>query len=99
MSSETRTTVATPMLQTLLKVITLCRMGTPTGPHKITSVRQVALPASLMKAVDLAVGDYVHFRLSDTDDSVIEIIPSDVVDRRYARGRRQEQSARPDVGE
>ena len=37
----------------------------PYGPHKITKVRQVAIPAELLHAVGLEVGDFIHYRLSD----------------------------------
>jgi len=74
----------------------------PHGPHKITKVRQVAIPADLLHAVGLAVGDNVHFRLSDHDPYVIEIVPSDIMDRRYQAGadseaiERLRQSSPPD---
>jgi len=55
----------------------------PYGPHKITRVRQVAIPGELLRAVGLEPGDNVHFRLSDNDPHVIEIVPSDIVARRY----------------
>lgn len=58
----------------------------PYGPHKITKVRQVAIPAELLHAVGLEVGDFIHYRLSDHDPYVIEIIPSDVLERRYGAG-------------
>ena len=61
-------------------------MSTPYGPHKITSVRQVAIPGGLLRAVGLELGDNVHFRLSDNDSNVIEIVPSDIVARRYQAG-------------
>lgn len=58
----------------------------PYGPHKITKVRQVAIPAELLHAVGLEVGDFIHYRLSDHDPYVIEMIPSDVLERRYRAG-------------
>ena len=58
----------------------------PHGPHKITRVRQVAIPGELLRAVGLEVGDNIHFRLSDDDPYVIEVIPSDIVARRYQTG-------------
>ena len=58
----------------------------PYGPHKITKVRQVAIPAELLHAVGLEIGDFIHYRLSDHDPYVIEIIPSDVLERRYGAG-------------
>ena len=58
----------------------------PRGPIKITSVRQVAIPAELLRALGLEVGDCVYFRQSDHDPDVLEIIPADVVTRRYEAG-------------
>lgn len=58
----------------------------PYGPHKITRVRQVAIPGELLRAVGLELGDNVHFRLSESDPHVIEIVPSDIVARRYQAG-------------
>jgi bifunctional DNA-binding transcriptional regulator/antitoxin component of YhaV-PrlF toxin-antitoxin module len=58
----------------------------PHGPHKITQVRQVAIPGELLRAVGLELGDNVHFRLSESDPHVIEIVPSDIVARRYQTG-------------
>lgn len=58
----------------------------PYGPHKITKVRQVGIPGELLRAVGLEPGDNVHFRLSDNDPHVIEIVPSDIVARRYQAG-------------
>ena len=58
----------------------------PYGPHKITRVRQVAIPGELLRAVGLELGDNVHFRLSESDPHVIEIVPSNIVARRYQAG-------------
>ena len=66
----------------------------PYGPHKITKVRQVAIPAELLHAVGLEVGDFVHYQLSDRDPDVIEIIPSDVLERRYRAGADSEAQER-----
>lgn len=58
----------------------------PRGPHKITSVRQVAIPAELLRAVGLEVGDSVYFRQSSHDPDILEMIPGDVLMRRYEAG-------------
>lgn len=58
----------------------------PRGPIKITSVRQVAIPAELLRALGLEVGDSVYFRRSDHDPDILEIIPADVLTRRYEAG-------------
>ena len=56
----------------------------------MNAVRQVAVPAELLKKVGLRPGDLVHFRLSDHDPDVIEISSSDIVGRRYPSGRNRE---------
>jgi bifunctional DNA-binding transcriptional regulator/antitoxin component of YhaV-PrlF toxin-antitoxin module len=58
----------------------------PRGPIKITSVRQVSIPAELLRALGLEVGDSVYFRQSDHDPDILEIIPADVLTRRYQVG-------------
>jgi bifunctional DNA-binding transcriptional regulator/antitoxin component of YhaV-PrlF toxin-antitoxin module len=58
----------------------------PRGPHKITSVRQVAIPAELLRALGLEVGDSVYFRQSSHDPDILEMIPADVLTRRYETG-------------
>jgi bifunctional DNA-binding transcriptional regulator/antitoxin component of YhaV-PrlF toxin-antitoxin module len=58
----------------------------PRGPHKITSVRQVAIPADLLRELGLDVGDSVYFRQSSHDPDVLELIPADVLVRRYEAG-------------
>jgi len=54
-------------------------MGTPIGPRRITRVRQVAIPAKLMKEADLSIGDDIYLRLSGHHPNVIEIVPARVV--------------------
>jgi bifunctional DNA-binding transcriptional regulator/antitoxin component of YhaV-PrlF toxin-antitoxin module len=72
----------------------IIHVSTPYGPHKITSVRQVAIPSDVLHAVGLAPGDNVHFRVSDHDPYVIEIVPSDIIDRRYQAGAASESLER-----
>lgn len=67
-------------------------MRTPYGPHRLTAVRQVAIPAELLKAVGLEPGDRVYFVRSDRHPDVIEIVPTDVLVQQLERG------ARPYVG-
>jgi bifunctional DNA-binding transcriptional regulator/antitoxin component of YhaV-PrlF toxin-antitoxin module len=62
----------------------------PRGPIKITSVRQVAIPAELLRALGLEVGDSVYFRQSSHDPDLLEIIPADVLARRYDLGASSE---------
>jgi hypothetical protein len=70
----------------ITKINKIIHVSMPYGSHKITRVRQVAIPGELLRAVGLELGDNVHFRLSDNDPHVIEIVPSDIVARRYQAG-------------
>lgn len=51
-------------------------MNSPVGPRKLTSVRQVAIPARLLSELDLGPGDEVYFSLTDREPRRIVIIPS-----------------------
>jgi hypothetical protein len=74
----------------IIKFNKIALVGMPYGPHRITRVRQVSIPAELLGVVGLDVGDQVHFRHSDHDPHIIEILPSDVVLRRYMTGAEAE---------
>jgi bifunctional DNA-binding transcriptional regulator/antitoxin component of YhaV-PrlF toxin-antitoxin module len=69
-------------------------MAMPYGPHKISKVRQVAIPAELLASVDLNTGDTIFFRSSPHDPEVLELLPSRVVLRRYQIGADHEEFER-----
>jgi bifunctional DNA-binding transcriptional regulator/antitoxin component of YhaV-PrlF toxin-antitoxin module len=70
----------------ITKINKITHVSMPYGPHKITKVRQVAIPGELLRAIGLGPGANVHFRLSDSDPHVIEIVPSDIIASRYQTG-------------
>jgi bifunctional DNA-binding transcriptional regulator/antitoxin component of YhaV-PrlF toxin-antitoxin module len=50
-------------------------VGGVVGPRRLTSVRQVSIPAQLLREVGLDKGEQVYFRLSE-DRSTIVLIPA-----------------------
>jgi bifunctional DNA-binding transcriptional regulator/antitoxin component of YhaV-PrlF toxin-antitoxin module len=54
-------------------------MATPIGPRKLTTVRQVAVPARLLRELGLVPGDEVYFSLSEGWPKRILIIPGSEV--------------------
>ena len=54
-------------------------MAVPVGPRRLTSVRQVAIPAALLAQVGLAVGSNVYFDVPEEDPTFIRLVPADRV--------------------
>jgi bifunctional DNA-binding transcriptional regulator/antitoxin component of YhaV-PrlF toxin-antitoxin module len=69
-------------------------VATPYGPHKISKVRQVAIPAEVLAKLGLQVGETIYFRIRPEDPEILELIPSRVVVRRYEIGADQEELER-----
>lgn len=55
-------------------------MAVPVGPRRLTSVRQVAIPAALLAQVGLAIGSEVYFDVPEDDPTFIRIVPAGHVD-------------------
>lgn len=51
-------------------------MSVPVGPRRLTSVRQVAIPAALLARVGLAIGSQVYFEVPEDDPTFIRIVPA-----------------------
>lgn len=51
-------------------------MAAPVGPRRVTKVRQVAIPAALLREAGLEIGDEIYFEISEEDRSVIRIVPA-----------------------
>lgn len=61
-------------------------MSTLGGFSSISKNGQVAIPKSIRDRLNLAEGSQVLFRVSDDDPLVMQVIPADVFESRYARG-------------
>ncbi|BBZ09681.1 hypothetical protein MDOR_38500 [Mycolicibacterium doricum] len=68
------------------------------GPHRVSSKLQVRLPSRLAKQLHIDDGDYFYWRVSDDDPGILQLIPTEVVERRYSAGERLEAAER-DVGQ
>jgi bifunctional DNA-binding transcriptional regulator/antitoxin component of YhaV-PrlF toxin-antitoxin module len=53
-------------------------LGSVVGPRKLTSVRQVSIPAQLLREVGLDKGDQVYFRLSEDRSAIVLVLARDV---------------------
>lgn len=60
----------------------------------ISSNLQIRLPIAAARALNLQGGDTIYWRLSDDNPGVLELVPSEVVERRYSAGERRERLAR-----
>jgi hypothetical protein len=65
------------------------------GPHPVSAQLQVKVPVKLARALHLQPGDEYFWRRSDDDPSILMLIPSEVVERRYGAGERLEAGAQP----
>lgn len=73
-------------------------MTAPDGPHRVSSKLQVRVPARLAKQLHIQDGDYFYWRASDDDPGTLQLIPSEIVERRYSAGERLEAAER-EVGQ
>lgn len=69
-------------------------MTAPDGPHRVSSKLQVRVPARLAKQLHIEEGDYFYWRVSDDEPDILQLIPSEVVERRYSAGERLEAAER-----
>lgn len=69
-------------------------MTAPDGPHPVSSKLQVRLPIRLAKQLHIEPGDHIYWRASDDHPGTLELIPSEIVERRYSAGERLENVGR-----
>jgi hypothetical protein len=69
-------------------------MTAPDGPHPVSSKLQVRLPIRLANQLHIEAGDLFYWRVSDDDPGTLQLIPSEVVERRYSAGERLEAAER-----
>ncbi|WP_155726911.1 AbrB/MazE/SpoVT family DNA-binding domain-containing protein [Mycobacterium avium] len=68
-------------------------MTAPDGPHPVSSRLQVRLPIRLARRLHIEGGDLVYWRISDDLPDVLQLLPEEVVERRYSAGERLEAGA------
>jgi AbrB family looped-hinge helix DNA binding protein len=61
-------------------------MATLGGLSPVSANGQVAVPKAIREKLGLQAGSQVMFRISDSDPSIVEMIPEATLERRYARG-------------
>ena len=69
-------------------------MGSLDGPHPLSSKLQLRLPIRLARALRIEAGDLFYWRVSDEDPGTLQLLPAEVVERRYSAGEQMEASAR-----
>lgn len=73
-------------------------MSAPDGPHPVSSKLQVRLPIRLARRLCIQGGDAIYWRISDDLPDVLQLLPEEVVERRYSAGERLEAADR-EVGQ
>ncbi|MFA7511862.1 MAG: AbrB/MazE/SpoVT family DNA-binding domain-containing protein [Mycolicibacterium vanbaalenii] len=69
-------------------------MTAPDGPHPVSSKLQVRIPIRLANRLRIEPGDHIYWRASDDHPGTLELIPSEIVERRYSAGESLEKGAR-----
>lgn len=64
------------------------------GPHPVSSKLQVRLPIRLAKQLNIEGGDQFYWRVTDDAPGILQLIPAEVVERRYGAGERLEAAER-----
>lgn len=64
------------------------------GPHPISSKLQVRLPIRMAKQLHIEGGDLFYWRISDDEPGLLQLVPAEIVERRYSAGERLENGAR-----
>ena len=70
-------------------------MSSLEGPFALSSNLQVRVPVAIARQMSLQRGDRLYWRVSDDNPGVIELIPAEIVERRYSAGERLERAAQP----
>jgi hypothetical protein len=59
----------------------------------VSSKLQVRLPVRLARRLRIQSGDLIYWRISDDLPGVLQLLPEEVVERRYSAGERLESAA------
>jgi len=65
-------------------------MQPPHGPFKIRATRQIALPAELLKQINIEIGDSVYVSKAEDIEGALLVIPLEIVVSWIEAGRLQE---------
>lgn len=63
------------------------------GPHRVSGKLQVRIPIRIARELSIDEGDLYYWRVSETEPGIVQLIPVEVVERRYSVGERLERSA------
>jgi antitoxin component of MazEF toxin-antitoxin module len=69
-------------------------MGAPDGPYRLSANLQLRIPVKLARELSLSPGDEVYWRISDDTPGILQLLPAEVVERRYSAGERLEAASR-----
>lgn len=61
----------------------------PYGPSKIPATRQIALPAELLKAINVKIGDKVYVFKAEDIEGALTVVPRKIVEGWIDVGRSQ----------
>ncbi|MFT4265591.1 MAG: AbrB/MazE/SpoVT family DNA-binding domain-containing protein [Nocardioides sp.] len=65
-------------------------MGSLDGPHPLSAKLQLRLPIRLARQLNIEGGDLFYWRVSDDLPGALQLLPAEVVERRYSTGERLE---------
>lgn len=65
-------------------------IGDLSAPWPLSSKLQLRLPVRLARQLKIEGGDLFYWRVSDDLPGVLQLVPAEVVERRYAAGERLE---------
>lgn len=74
-------------------------MGSLDGPHPLSSKLQLRLPVRLARQLNIEGGDLFYWRLTDDLPGVLQLLPAEIVERRYSAGERLEALDRDTASE
>jgi hypothetical protein len=60
----------------------------------VSSKLQVRLPIRLAKQLHIEAGDLFYWRVTEDDPGILQLLPAEVVERRYSTGERLEAAGR-----
>lgn len=63
-------------------------MASLDGPHPLSSKLQLRLPVRLARQLRIEAGDLLYWRVSDDLPGVLQLVPAEIVERRYSAGER-----------